>query len=96
MADYDVTRMIQPSKEHAHIEMFFTRKNNNLYCIVPSYNPQLLLRNYTLPAGAKASILGSRANIRIKQQGKDCVLDLSALHPGDVPSELFVIKITGA
>jgi len=96
MADYDITRMIQPSKEYAHIEMFFTRKNNNLYCIVPSYNPQLLLRNYTLPAGAKASILGSKANIRVKQQGKDCVLDLSALHPGDVPPQLFVIKITGA
>ncbi|SEM95619.1 alpha-L-fucosidase [Chitinophaga rupis] len=96
MADYDITRMIQPSKEHAHIEMFFTRKNNNLYCIVPSYSPQLLLRNYTLPAGAKASILGSKANIRVKQQGKDCVLDLSVLHPGDVPPQLFVIKITGA
>lgn len=96
MADYDITRMVQPSKEHANIEMFFTRKNNDLYCIVPAYTSRLLIRNYTAPAGAKAGILGSRAGISLKQQGKDCVIDLSALHPGDIPYKIFVVKIAGS
>jgi len=93
MADYDITEMVQPSKAHAHIEMFFTRKDDNLYCIVPAYAPRLLIRNYTAPAGARASILGSKAPVRLQQQGRDCALDLSALHPGDAPGKLFVIKI---
>ncbi|KAA2241405.1 alpha-L-fucosidase [Chitinophaga agrisoli] len=96
MADYDVVKMVQPSKEHANIEMFFTKKDNNLYCIVPAYHSQLIIKDYTAPAGAKVVLLGSKANIRLKQQGKDCLLDLSALHPGDISHPLFVIKITAS
>lgn len=93
MAEYDVVKMVQPSKEHANIEMFFTQKNNELYCIVPAYTSQLLIRDYTAPGGASASVLGGKTGLPLKQEGKDCVVDLSALHPGDVPYKIFVVKI---
>ncbi|NSL87731.1 hypothetical protein ECE50_012860 [Chitinophaga sp. Mgbs1] len=85
--------MVQPAGDTAHIEMFFTRKRDALYCIVPRYRPQLRIRNYTAPAKAAVTILGSNRRIRWQQQGKDCVIDLSALQPGDINPELFVLKV---
>lgn len=93
MADYDIARMVKPSKEHAHIEMFFTRKKDDLYCLLLNYTPQLVIRDYTPPQGARISILGSQAKVGWKQNGKDCVVDLSSLHPGDLPNSIFVVKV---
>lgn len=93
MAGYSVAELIKPKKDEAYIEYFFTQKNNNLYCFVPGYKPEVRLRNVKVPISAKASMLGSKKNISIKQTGNDAIIDLSALKPGDISSKLFVIKI---
>lgn len=96
MANYDVSELIKPKKGEASIECFFTRKGKDLYCIIPSYNPQVRLRNFKTLPGAAATLLASGKKLSWKQQGSDCVIDLSALKPGDTPAELFVIKLTNA
>lgn len=93
MAGYSVAELIKPKKDEAYIEHFFTQKNNNLYCFVPGYKSEVRLRNVKVPASAKASILGCKKSVSIKQAGTDAIIDLSALHPGDIPSKLFVIKL---
>ncbi|WP_143310915.1 alpha-L-fucosidase [Chitinophaga vietnamensis] len=93
MSDYSISRMVMPSKEHAHIEMFFTSKPGALYCIVPQYHEQLTLRNYTPAKQATMRILGCNKSLKWKQQGKDCLVDLSNIHPGDVADGAFVVKI---
>jgi alpha-L-fucosidase len=34
---YDIALLVIPTKGQANVEMFFTRKNQELYCIVPTY-----------------------------------------------------------
>ncbi|KAG4080543.1 hypothetical protein HA402_014001 [Bradysia odoriphaga] len=95
MSGYSVTQLVKKSAEHAHIELFFTQKPGALYCFVPAYQSQVVIRDYTPAKGAIASVLGTTKGVKWKQQGKDCVVDLSGLRPGDVQDGLLVIKMKG-
>ncbi len=96
MAGYSAARLVQPKKDEAYIEYFFTKKENTLYCIVPAYSPQIRIKNTTLAASTKANILGKNKPLSCKQEGTDFVIDLSSLQSGDVPVELFVVKLENA
>ena len=96
MANYDIAEMIKPKQGLAHIEYFFTRKGKDLYCIVPSYTSQVRLRNWKPATPAPISLLGSKKKIIGKQQGADYVIDLSSLHPGDITTVPFVVKLQNA
>lgn len=93
MAGYDVTKLVKPKTGEANIEYFFTKKNNDLYCIVPTYAPELRLNDLKIKANTKAVLLGSSKKLDVKMAGNDCVIDLSMLKPNDIPAELFVIKL---
>lgn len=93
MSDYNISKMVKPSKEYAHIEMFFTQSDDALYCIATGYQPTILIKDYTPAKNAAVSILGCSRKVTWKQQGKDCVINLSGLQPGDLANGLFVIKI---
>jgi alpha-L-fucosidase len=93
MAGYNITEMVKPGKEYAYIEAFYTTKGKDLYCIVPAYRQQIKLRNFKVRPGATAGILRNSKSLDIKQIGNDCVIDLASMKPGDMPSELFVVKI---
>jgi len=96
MADYSIDRMVQPDKDIAWVQCLFTRKGKDLYCIVPSYQTRLTLKNMTAPPGTKASLLGGSASVSMKQTGKDILIDLSNLRPWDVgQSGIFVVKLSG-
>jgi alpha-L-fucosidase len=43
-----------------------------------------------------ATVLGSGKTLKFKNVGSDCIIDLSALKPGEVSAELLVIKLKGA
>lgn len=93
--EYDVNEWVKPSKEHAHIEAFFTQKGNTLYAIVPSYTPQLQLHHVPVTATTKVRILGCAKRIPWRKSGTGIALDLSQLQPGDLPAEIFVVEIGG-
>ena len=97
MAGYSIANMVVPKKDTAHIECFFTQKNKDLYCIIPSYRPQLTLKDIKFSASVKATVLGASNKCSWKQEGKNVVIDLSAIKPSDIsPSEIFAIKLTNA
>lgn len=96
MAGYEISKLVKPQPGLAHIESFFTQKGNNLYCIVPRYSPEIRLRNIKVAVTTKASILAGNKPLQFKQVGSDVVIDLSKLKPGDVPAELFTIKLENA
>lgn len=96
MAGYDITKLLQPGPGKAHIEVFFTQKGKDLFCIVPQYTPQLRIRNFKATPSTSATILGSNKKIRLQQMGKDCLIDLSGLRPGDVSADAFVVKLEHA
>lgn len=95
MAGYDVGALTTPAPDRAHIEMFFTRKGRDLYCILPRYAETMRVRDLAPVSGARASVLGSGKHIPLRAEGGETVLDLSGLHPGDIQLP-FVIKISGA
>jgi alpha-L-fucosidase len=95
MSDYNVSKMVLPSKEHAHIEMFFTQKPGTLYCFVTAYQQQLKIHNFVPAKGAAVNILGCSKLVTGQQQGKDFVINLAGLKPGDIPGNMFVVKVKG-
>ncbi len=96
MSGYDVAEMIKPKAGMARIEYFFTRKQNDLFCISPYYNQQVRIRNFKLKTGAQISILNATKKPVWKQIGNDVVIDLSSFKPGEMPAEMFVIKLQNA
>ena len=96
MSGYSVSRLVEPGKGHAHIETFFTTKGKDLFCIVPAYSPKIKLRNFKPAAGTTVTILGNSKSLSFKQTGNDCIIDLSGLQPGDISSEIFVVKLKNA
>ena len=96
MAGYSVAELIKPNGNFAHIEAFFTTKDKNLFCILPAYMPQFRIRNFNPAKATQATVLGTSKNLKIKNDGNDCVIDLSNLKPGDNSAELIVIKLTNA
>lgn len=96
MAGYSIADMVKPKAGYANVEAFYTTKEKDLYCIVPTYRSEVKLRNFKPAAGASASLLGNGKQVKITQKGNDCILDLSGLKPGEVPSEMFVIKLKGS
>jgi alpha-L-fucosidase len=95
MAGYDVAQLIKPNPNTAHIKYFFTKKGNDLYCIVPAYTPRLRIHDLKVSSHTKAIILGNAKTFSCKQNGGDCVIDLSQMKPGEIPGELFVVKLSG-
>ncbi|MBD0377881.1 MAG: alpha-L-fucosidase, partial [Flavisolibacter sp.] len=96
MAKYDISDMIKPKKDTASIELFFTRKGSDLYCMVPYFKPQVTIKDIALKPKTEINVLGSPQKLMWKQVGNNCVVDLSKLKPGDVDPSLFVIKLKGA
>jgi alpha-L-fucosidase len=96
MAGYDVAELVKPKQDSAHIEYFFTKKGSNLYCIVPAYTSKIVIHNLKAQGSTKATVLGSNNTFKCKKAGSDCVIDLSKAQPGEIPAELFVVKLAGA
>jgi alpha-L-fucosidase len=101
MAGYDVAQLVKPKQNEAYIEYFFTRKDGDLYCIVPRFTPQIRIHNLIIGPTTKATVLGNNSQnpagktFICKRSGNDCVIDLSQAKPGEIPPELFVVKLTG-
>lgn len=92
MAGYSAAKLIEPKPDAAHVEMFFTRKNKDLYCFLPKYSARVTLKNYNIKPSTLVTVLGSTKVVLSSNVGKDCVVDLSAFKPGEIPAELLVLK----
>jgi len=95
MAGYDISQLVKPKADEAHVEYFFTIKGHDLYCFVPTYTREVRIHNVIAAAGTKATVLGAERAFACKQVGNDCVIDLSGTRPGEIPAELFVVKLNG-
>ena len=94
MAAYNVAKLVVPQKDSAYIETFFTKKGNDIYCIVPSYRNTLTVRDLKLASSATATVLGADVKTSWKQKGKDVVIDLTTLRPNSISSSgIFVVKL---
>lgn len=95
MAAYNVENLVEPEHGRAHIQMFFTKKGNNLYCILPAYSPFVTISNLSPSGKVQAGALGIPGKVSCYKSGKDFKINLSEIKPLDERSPL-VIKLTGA
>ena len=93
MAGYSISEMVKPRKDFANIEAFFTLKGQDLFCISPAFKKQFRIRDFNAKPGASASILGLNKSLPVKNTGKDCIIDLSGVVPGEI-SSTFVVKLS--
>jgi len=93
--NYDVNELVKANGDQARIEMFFTRKDNTLYCIIPQWSRSFKIRDVSIGSHTSVSIPGLDKAIHWQKDGKDIIVDLSGIHPGDLTEKLFVVKITG-
>ncbi|MCA5006222.1 alpha-L-fucosidase [Sphingobacterium bovistauri] len=92
MAGYSTAKLVEPKKDVAHVELFFTQKGKDLYAFLPKYQSKVILKNYTVKSNTTVSVLGSTKVLKAKNIGKNCEVDLSGFKPGEIPSELLVLK----
>jgi len=74
--------------------MFFTRKDSALFCIVPSWSPSIKMDGVRPGKNTKVSIPGLIKPVVWKYTDNKLEIDLSDIHPNDIPTKIFVIKIT--
>jgi alpha-L-fucosidase len=92
---YDINELVKPTTNgNAYIEMFFTQKARDLYCIIPRYSSSITVRNVMLQPQSTATLLGFKTAISWKQMGKNVVFDLSKLSSSELNGSIFTIKIS--
>lgn len=92
---YIVKQTLDPEPGYAVREIFFTRKENTVYAIVPKWpKDNLVIRDMRLSKKAKISLLGTDVDIKFEQDGGDLILDVPCLSPEDLPCKYaYVFKI---
>jgi len=92
--NFDITQIVKHVKNQAYIQMFFTRKNTDLYCVVPQYSQKISVDGISPCEKMKVNILGCQKQILWKINNNRLEIDLSHLQPGDIEGKIFVIKIS--
>lgn len=91
---FDVSQMVKPAADHAYIQMFFTRKNSDLYCIIPFWSPDITIEGINAGSKTRVSIPGLDKSIKWSSEDGNLKINLSHLTPGDLKTRIFVIKIS--
>lgn len=92
MAGYSTAKLVEPKKDVAYVELFFTQKGKDLYAFLPKYQSKVILKNYRVKSNTSVSVLGSNKVLKAKNIGNNCEVDLSGFRPGEIPGDLLVLK----
>ena len=89
---------IDPEPGYARKEMFFTRKGDRLFCILPLYpQERVVVQGINLPAQAKVTLLATGQSLRWQNQGTDLQIDVPPFQPDSfTATDAFVLEITHA
>lgn len=77
MADYDVAELAKPKKDTAFIEMFFTQKNDSIFCILPKYRNTVIIKD--IEKNRKAIWLEGGLELPVKHSGGFMEIDLRGI-----------------
>ena len=90
--NYDINQLVKPTDKQAYIQLFFTRKNTNLYCIIPSYSPKITINCVSVSKNSKVTVMGINKPVSWKTENDKLVVDLSELCMIAPPNKILVIK----
>ncbi|TKG89400.1 alpha-L-fucosidase [Puteibacter caeruleilacunae] len=94
--DYILKQTVKPIDGKAVKQMFFTKKGNDLYVILPVWNKKAFkIKDVKLGSGAKINLLGVDQKVKMVQRGKDVVVTLPQYDPSwNINDIAYVLKIT--
>ncbi len=97
-ADYIIKQTIDPEPGYGVREIFFTKKDRDLFAIVPIWPKDTLeIRNLKLHPEAEITLLGTDYKIDYQQKGKHVILKVPYLTADEVPSKYaYSFKIKNA
>ncbi|MCG8306906.1 MAG: alpha-L-fucosidase [Cytophagales bacterium] len=86
---YDVMKLtISPDEGMAVKELFFTKKEDNLYCISPIYpKDKLIVKDVRIKSGATIEMLGYPKKLKWRQKGENIEIEVPYLTASEVPCE---------
>ena len=86
---YDVLKLtVQPDPGVAFKEIFFTQKDDTLYCICPVYpDGSLTVKDLKLKRSAKITLLGTDEAVAWKQVGDNVNVTMPKLNPSKMPCQ---------
>jgi len=95
-AEYDLKRLVdEPAPGNARILAFFTAKGSDVYAILPHWSREIVIPDAASP-GARALLLETGRDLRVRPKGKDLAVQLPEFVPGAMSSrEAWVVKLTG-
>lgn len=96
--DFILKQTIDPEPGYAVKELFFTKKENNLYVISPKWTDgEIVINNIGSNSPKKVVFLATGEEISFERRGKDLVIKLPELLPGKLAPELeyaYVFKLS--
>jgi alpha-L-fucosidase len=97
-AEYDIMQMVdRPPPGYAHIEVFFTQKNANIYAILPRWPAgEFVLHDFAASKEATATLIGNNRDLSIQTHGRDVTIAIpDALRDNELPQQAYVVRLTG-
>lgn len=94
--DVILKQTIDPEPGYAVREVFFTKKDKDVFAIVPKWPKEhLVIRDFKIADNTQVSLLGSDVKIDFKQVGADLVLNVPHLTPDELPAKYaYAFKIS--
>lgn len=96
-ATYILKQTVDPDPGFASKEIFFTSKNNNLYCIMPVYpKGSIIIKDIDPDPGAIITLLGYEVSLKWEKTSNGIKVYIPALVPGEIPCQYaWTLKING-
>ncbi len=98
MSEYNISKMVDhPPPGYAHIEAFFTAKNEIVYAILPHWpDGDFILNEFTAAPDAKITLLETGDPIASHAEGKQITIKLPSALRWRIPSRpAYVLKMQG-
>lgn len=94
--NFIMKQTVNPEPGYAVREIFFTKKENNVYAIVPKWpKNQLVIRNMKVSANTEITLVGTDIKIEFNQIGDNLVLSVPSLTPEELPCKhAYTFKIS--
>ena len=94
--DFILKQTVSPDPGMAVKEMFFTKKGNTVYAILPKLpEKQVKINEMPVTPSSKITLLGSDKNLKWKKDGNAIIVTIPAFSVNEIPArQAYVLKIT--
>ncbi len=96
-AEYDITKLVDnPPAGYAHVEAFFTAKDDAIYAILPRWPAgEISLNNFGAGSGAKISLLETGDELKWTTRGRQVVVNTPDSVRPKTHRQAYVLKMAG-